>query len=108
MMLRQHQLQHYLLLKQQQALLLLKAPATTASKKDTEFLSTLLNISKIKVDSTIFASPAFNSLADNNVPIRNEEVVGRTNPFAPLEGSQNIPNTNTDKILGEVIPFTTN
>lgn len=81
-----------------------------AAKKDTDFLSTLLNISKIKVDGTIFSSPSFNSLQDNNVPIINEETVGRSNPFAPLEGVQNTLNINTgtDQILGEVIPFTTN
>lgn len=86
------------------------ATDTTSTKKDTQFLSTLLNISKIKVDATIFASPAFNSLDDNNVQIRNEEAVGRTNPFAPLEGAQGTINTNTstDKILGQVTPFTTN
>lgn len=86
------------------------ATDTTSTKKDTQFLSTLLNISKIKVDATIFASPAFNSLDDNNVQIRNEEAVGRTNPFAPLEGAQSTINTNTstDKILGQVTPFTTN
>lgn len=84
--------------------------ATTAVKKDTDFLSTLLNISKIKVDGTIFSSPSFNSLQDNNVPIVNGETVGRSNPFAPLEGVQNTVNINTgtDQILGEVIPFTTN
>jgi hypothetical protein len=83
---------------------------TTAVKKDTDFLSTLLNISKIKVDGTIFSSPSFNSLQDNNVPIINEEIVGRSNPFAPLEGVKNTLNidTETDKILGEVIPFKTN
>lgn len=59
-----------------------KAPAV---KKDTDFLSTLLNISKIKVDGTIFSSPSFNSLQDNNVPIVNNQTVGRPNPFAPFE-----------------------
>lgn len=61
-----------------------KAPAV---KKEADFLSTLLNISKIKVDGTIFSSPSFNSLQDNNVPIVNEQTAGRPNPFAPLEGA---------------------
>ncbi len=66
------------------------AVANKKVDKDTEFLSTLLNISKINVDSTIFASPSFNSLQDNNVSIVNEEVAGRVNPFAPLDEIKDI------------------
>ena len=64
------------------------ATPQTKVDKDTAFLSTLLSISKIKVDGTIFSSPSFSSLQDNNVPVTNEEVVGRTNPFAPLDGGK--------------------
>ncbi len=81
-----------------------KTTATTATAKkvdkDTEFLSTLLNISKINVDATIFASPSFNSLQDNNVPIANDETAGRENPFAPLD-------TIKDPTLVEIAPVTT-
>lgn len=68
-----------------------KTPASTTdstNKKvtnDTAFLSTLLSISKINVDATIFSSNSFNTLQDNNVPIVNEEITGRSNPFAPLD-----------------------
>lgn len=65
---------------------------STASKtitKETEFLSTLLNISRINIDTTIFDSKSFESLKDNHIPIVNEEVVGRQNPFAPFDFTQN-------------------
>ncbi|MCC6323923.1 hypothetical protein IT400_03995 [Candidatus Nomurabacteria bacterium] len=85
-----------------------KVTSTTNKKvdKDTEFLTTLLSISKINVDATIFASPSFNSLQDNNVPIKNEETAGRVNPFAPFEmpeQNMTVETTNTNA-LKEIIP----
>lgn len=56
--------------------------------KETEFLSTLLNISRINIDTSIFDSKSFESLKDNHIPIVNTEPVGRTNPFAPFDMGQ--------------------
>ncbi len=86
---------------------------TTTNKKvdkDTEFLTTLLSISKINVDATIFASPSFNSLQDNNVPIKNEETAGRVNPFAPLDMPVEniIVETTSTNALKEIIPVKKN
>lgn len=65
------------------------ASATNSTiTKETEFLSTLLNISRINIDTSIFDSKSFESLKDNHIPIVNTEPVGRTNPFAPFDMGQ--------------------
>ncbi len=66
----------------------------TQISDDTAFLSTLLGLSEIKIDSQLFLNPTFNSLEDNTVEIVNSGVIGRENPFAPLDGPE--INTTTD------------
>ena len=67
------------------------APAPLASSsdnqiaQDTSFLSTLLNLNTIRIDTTLFASTSFKSLRDNTVEIVNDGIVGRPNPFAPFD-----------------------
>lgn len=52
----------------------------------TSFLTTLLSLNKIKIDSTLLKSQTFSKLQDNTVPISNDGgVVGRPNPFAPID-----------------------
>mgnify|MGYP003552543927 CR=1 FL=1 len=61
--------------------------------EDTAFLSTLIGLSSIKIDTAIFTNKSFSSLVDNTVLIGNvTEVSRRSNPFAPLETQAN-PNT---------------
>lgn len=58
--------------------------------KDTQFLSTLLGLSKINIDNTIFANKSFSLLEDNNVEITSDVSVGRDNPFAPIENTSKV------------------
>lgn len=68
--------------------------------EDTAFLSTLLGLSNIKIDPQLFLNKTFSSLSDNTVEIVNNGVIGRTNPFAPLEGPEtNIVTEDTGTLL---------
>jgi hypothetical protein len=70
-------------------------PSTPDSKiaQDTAFLSTLTSLTKIKIDTSLFANKAFMSLRDNEVVI--EPVIpGRANPFASLDTSSTAISTN--------------
>lgn len=69
----------------------------TQISDDTAFLSTLLGLSEIKIDSQLFLNQTFNSLEDNTVEIVNNGVIGRENPFAPLDGPE--INTTTDSTV---------
>jgi len=57
--------------------------STTASVGQ-DFLASLLNIQSIKLDDTLFSSPAFAVLQDFNRPIPPDTNPGRPNPFAPI------------------------
>jgi hypothetical protein len=66
------------------------ASGTTATPESddiatqTAFLATLSSLTKIKIDTTLFANPLFEALHDNTVVI--EPVTpGRENPFAPID-----------------------
>lgn len=82
------------------------------TESTTAFLSTLLSLNKIKIDRTIFQSPAFSQLQDNTVPISNDGgVVGRPNPFASIDGqntadaSLSFPQINTGAVTtSPVVP----
>ncbi len=73
---------------------------------DTAFLSTLLGLSNITIDPTLFSSKSFSSLKDNNVPIVDDGIVGRPNPFAPIDVvvEETIP---TDGIVAASSPVST-
>lgn len=59
----------------------------SSAENNTAFLSTLLSLNKIKIDGSLFKTPAFSKLQDNTVPISNEGgVIGRPNPFASIDG----------------------
>ena len=62
-----------------------------------DFLNLLLNVKNIKLDDSIFADNAFNSLRDSSIVLTPDGNEGRPNPFAPL-GSENI-------IGGVVLPI---
>ena len=51
---------------------------------DTSFLSTLVSLTKIKIDTSIFTDKSFQALNDNTV---NLETIapGRENPFSPIQ-----------------------
>lgn len=53
---------------------------------DVSFLTTLVSLKTINIDTTLFSNKSFNSLVDNIVRI--EPVTpGRANPFSPIDGS---------------------
>src|SRR3989344_9052446 len=58
------------------------------AKSGREILTLLLNLKSLKLDSSIFSDPAFQSLADfgQSIPVRPQ---GRVNPFAPI-GAGNV------------------
>ena len=51
---------------------------------NSDFLSTLLNVKNIKLDDSIFADTAFNSLKDSSIELIQDGTQGRPNPFAPI------------------------
>src|SRR3989338_5385900 len=53
-----------------------------------DFLNLLLNVKNIKLDDSIFADNAFNSLRDSSIVLTPDGNEGRPNPFARL-GSKN-------------------
>jgi hypothetical protein len=76
-------------------------------QEDTAFLATLISLTKIKIDTSLFGNSSFNSLNDNTVLLE-PSVTGRANPFAPISGNApqaaqvslvttNIPTGVTDK-----------
>lgn len=65
---------------------------------DISFLSTLISLKKIKIDTTLFTNISFNALQNNAVKIE-QVTAGRINPFAPIE----INNTNNVVSTSKVV-----
>ncbi|MDE2031124.1 MAG: hypothetical protein KGI58_02600 [Patescibacteria group bacterium] len=68
--------------------------------QDTSFLYALASLNSIKIDTSIFGNPLFNTLNDNTVTL-DPVVPGRSNPFAPID--KNAPLT-----TAQISPVTTN
>ena len=49
--------------------------------KDTAYLSALLSLEKISIDTKLFDDKSFQGLVDNTVKIERVEIPGRLNPF---------------------------
>jgi len=58
-------------------------------KDETSYLSTLLSLNKITIDSSLFSNASFKSLKDNTVEIVGDGLVGRSNPFLPFDQQLN-------------------
>lgn len=61
-------------------------PSTSDEDKinsDISFLTTLVSLKNIRIDTSIFSNSSFNRLKDNTIEIEKVES-GRTNPFAPI------------------------
>ena len=59
-----------------------------------EFLSQLLNVNSLQLDTSIFTSNSFNSLkdtTDNSLTLSSLEDKGRVNPFSPTESGSVAP-----------------
>lgn len=66
--------------------------STTAA--DQGIVATLLTLRAVKLDGTIFSDPKFTGLKDFSTEIV-AELVGRTNPFAPLSSQTQSLSTST-------------
>jgi hypothetical protein len=74
------------------------ATTTASSSADTSdldaktaFLATFTSLTKIKIDTTLFADPLFEALHDNQVVI-DPVTPGRPNPFAPIDAAVAVDN----------------
>jgi CCR4-NOT transcriptional regulation complex NOT5 subunit len=69
---------------------------------DVSFLSTLVGLKKIKIDTALFANKSFNRLENNAVQIE-KVTAGRKNPFAPIgtgvSSSSGSASTSTSKVV---------
>lgn len=64
-----------------------------AQEASRDFLALLLNIRSIKLDDSLFTSPAFSALADLSRPINPDTDPGRVNPFAPIGADSAVVST---------------
>ena len=64
-------------------------PETNSLDKD--FLPLLLNVKNIKLEDSIFADKAFQSLTDSSFELKQEGDPGRVNPFAQIGSENRIP-----------------
>jgi len=64
--------------------LLIGIPTIENQIIDSDLLSTLSQLKRLRLDETIFSNPSFMSLTDQSKPLQ-AQTSGRTNPFAPLD-----------------------
>jgi hypothetical protein len=91
--------------------------------EDTAFLSTLIGLSSIRIDTSLFTSKSFSSLVDNHVSVGTVGTTGRSNPFAPIEvpvvtptpevlpgadGTVPANSSNTNSVLNRLLNSSTN
>ena len=65
---------------------LLTTTPTSSATAVADLLVALANLQAVKLDSSVFSDPVFQSLSDFGVPIPSQPI-GRPNPFLPLSGS---------------------
>ena len=58
-------------------------PDTVTAVVGTNVLTILNNVSSIHIDTSLFSTPAYQSLVDYSITVPSQEV-GRNNPFAPV------------------------
>jgi len=80
---------------------------SSQATEDTAFLMKLTSLTKIKINSSLFASKAFQLLVDNNVKL-DAVPYGRTNPFSPTENSIVATTTETTPLKVNSINLITN
>jgi hypothetical protein len=67
-----------------------------------EFVSLLLNLKKLNLDTSLFQDPVFQSLKDKTISFEDPGGQGRPNPFAPIgsdfvpESDDNVDQNNND------------
>ena len=65
---------------------------------DISFLTTLISLKKIKIDTTLFTNKSFKALQNNAVKIE-PVVAGRINPFAPIDTNKTSNVISTPKVV---------
>jgi hypothetical protein len=73
------------------------AQTAASGAAGSEFLTLLLNVKNIKLNDSIFADPAFNSLVDSSITLNPDGTEGRPNPFAPI-GSDTAVSSSTQSV----------
>jgi hypothetical protein len=74
------------------SLLSSSSPDATSDAIGVQVLGLLNQIQSLRIDSTLFADPAYQTLRDYSVQIPPQNV-GRANPFAPIPGAPAAPST---------------
>jgi hypothetical protein len=90
------------------------APVGATGAGGQDFLTLLLSVRSIRLDTGIFADPAFQSLYDSTIVLLPDTTKGRPNPFAPIgidiapPAPAEIPPTTTapTTIITPVVPVT--
>lgn len=59
-------------------------PSSPAIDVGQEFISTLLNLQSINLDTTLFSMPTFVTLENRTLTFEDVQTNGRPNPFAPI------------------------
>ena len=65
---------------------------------DISFLTTLVSLKKIKIDTSLFTNKSFNALQNNAVKIE-PVIAGRINPFAPIDTNMISNILSTSKVV---------
>ena len=65
---------------------------------DISFLTTLVSLKKIKIDTSLFTNKSFNALQNNAVKIE-PVIAGRINPFAPIDANMISNILSTSKVV---------
>jgi len=63
--------------------LISSTPSGTEAGVGADVLSILNSVSSIRIDTSLFSSPAYQSLVDYSITVPSQ-AVGRPNPFAPV------------------------
>lgn len=83
------------------------ASNTDGASMTQEFLTVLLNVKSIKLDTAILLSNAFASLHDSSITLTQDGDEGRANPFAPI-GSDVVVSSTLTCTLPKVLDSSTN
>lgn len=78
----------------------LSAPVSVGDKisSDISFLTTLVSLKNIKIDTALFTNKSFNALENNAVKIE-PVVAGRINPFAPISTNKTSSVVSVSKVV---------
>lgn len=74
---------------------------------DISFLTTLVSLKKINIDTTLFSNKSFNALVNNAVKIE-PVAAGRQNPFSPISATSSTGAVSALKVITDPVSGLTN